>query len=91
MLILEIAAGVFLGVCLLGLVFGAIPEWLRQRRIERSYERAIQSPFKRAHDQGATDVFSLYDLEKWEREHDTRDPLTIAMEEVSRGIRAGGS
>jgi hypothetical protein len=89
LLILEIAAGVFLGVCLLGIVFGMIPEYLRQRRIERNYERSVQSRFKRAEEQGATDLVSLYDLEIWEREHDTRDALTIAMEEVSRGISAG--
>jgi hypothetical protein len=47
MLILEIAAGVFLGVCLLGLVFGVIPEWLRQRDIERRAEQASQAQFVR--------------------------------------------
>ena len=52
LLILEIAAGVFLGVCLLGIVFGMIPEYLRQRRIERNYERSVQSRFKRAEEQG---------------------------------------
>jgi hypothetical protein len=43
-LILEIAVGVFLGFCLLALVFGAIPEWRRQREIARS-ERRYQKNF----------------------------------------------
>jgi hypothetical protein len=47
MLILEIAAGVFLGACLLGLVFGVIPEWLRQREIDRRAEQASQARFVR--------------------------------------------
>jgi hypothetical protein len=34
-LILEIALGVFFGFCLLGIVFGVIPEWLRRREIIR--------------------------------------------------------
>jgi len=41
MLIFEIAVGVFVGFCLLGLVFGVIPQWLRRRQIERSYRRSI--------------------------------------------------
>jgi hypothetical protein len=91
MLIFEIAVGVFVGFCLLGLVFGVIPQWLRRRQIERSYRRSIDARFKRAREQGfpAEGIVGLYELEKWEQEHDTRDAWTIAQEEVSRGISAG--
>jgi hypothetical protein len=91
MLILEIAAGVFLGVCLLGIVFGVIPEWLRQRRIERDYQRSIEARFKRAREQGfpLEGIVGLYELEKWEEEHDSRDAWTKAMNDVSHGISAG--
>jgi hypothetical protein len=88
MLILEIAVGVFLGICLLGIVFGIIPEWLRQRRIERAHERNMRARFKRAEEQGFTG-YSLYDLEKWEDAHDPRSSWEKAMDEVRRGIIAG--
>lgn len=89
-LILEIALGVFFGFCLLGIVFGVIPKWLRQREIERSYQLSIEARFKRAREQGfpLEAIVGLYELEKWEQEHDTRDAWTIAREEVSRGISA---
>jgi len=83
-LVLEIAAGVFLGICFLGIVFGLIPEWLRQRRIERAYERNMRARFKRAEEQGFTG-YSLYDLEKWEDEHDPRS----AWEKAQAQVRAG--
>jgi hypothetical protein len=90
-LILEIGLGVFLGFCLLGLVFGVIPEWLRRREIERSYQRSVEARFKRAREQGfpLEGIVGLGELEKWEQEHDTRDAWAIAQEEVSRSITAG--
>lgn len=78
MLILEIVVGVFLGICLLGIVFGIIPEWLRQRRIERADERNMRARFKRAEEQGFTG-YSLYDLEKWEVVDDVVDRLIAAV------------
>jgi hypothetical protein len=90
-LIFEIALGVFFGFCLLGIVFGLIPEWLRRREIERNYQRSIEARFKRAREQGSPleGIVGLYELEKWEQEHDPRDAWTIAQEEVARGISAG--
>ena len=87
--IIEIAAGVFLGICFCGLVFGIIPEWLRRRKIEQNYQRVIQSRFKRAHERGATDIVGLYDLEKWERANLNLDPFEEARREVEQGIRTG--
>ena len=87
-LIFEIAAGVFVGVCLLVIVFGIIPDWLRRRRIDRDYERNIRARFKRAEEQGFTG-FSLYDLEKWEDERDPRSAWEKAQAQVERGLRAG--
>jgi hypothetical protein len=74
MLILDIASGVFLGVCLLGLVFVVIPKWLRHRRIEGDDRKAIEARFKRAREQGFPfeGIVGLYELEKWEQEHNAR-------------------
>ena len=74
LLILEIAAGVFLGFCLLGFVFGVIPEWLRHWKIERVDKKNIDARFKRAREQGfpLEGIVGLYELEKWEREHAPR-------------------
>lgn len=74
LLILEIAAGVFVGFCLLVFVFVAIPEWLRRGKIERDDRRNIEARFKRAREQGfpPEGIVGLYELEKWEREYNHR-------------------
>ncbi len=40
-LIFEITAGVFLGVCFLHAVLGELPDWLRFHSEERRYKKAI--------------------------------------------------
>jgi|SRR5271157_3975283 len=97
-LILEIAVGVFLGFCLLALVFGTIPEWRRQRAIarsERRYQKNLEERFKRAEEQGFQcnddSIFSpLEQLEKWEDKRAQRSPLEQMRIENERYMRSLG-
>jgi hypothetical protein len=71
--IIEIAAGVFLGVCLLYLVFALIPEWLEQRRIDRDDARYMEERYKTAREQGFTGS-GIWHLELWERAQAVESP-----------------
>jgi hypothetical protein len=74
-LIMEIAVGVFLGGCLLALVFYWIPKWkdlLADRRSDKEYQRYLDSRYRRAVQSGFKyDAESIYtpleQLEKWEK------------------------
>jgi hypothetical protein len=97
-LILEIAVGVFLGFCLLALVFGAIPEWRRQREIarsERRYQKNLEERFKRAEEQGFQcnndSIFTpLEQLERWEDKRARRSPMEQMRIENERYMRSLG-
>jgi hypothetical protein len=84
-LIIEIAAGVFLGICLLYLVFAVIPEWLTQRRIDRDDARYMNERYKTAREQGFTGS-GIWHLERWERAQGIENPEGRARE-IERQLR----
>jgi hypothetical protein len=97
-LILEIAAGVFLGFCLLAFVFGTLPDWRRRREIalnERLYWKNVEERFRRATEQGFrydndSVVPRLDQLERWEDKRDPRTPAEKIMDHADRLMRSVG-